>query len=78
LAKLLGEQKKKHCWRVATSTDPPQLNSFATLARQLGVEMFASDPAQKPGEIAAGALDYARKHYQRRVDRGHCRSTGDR
>jgi signal recognition particle subunit SRP54 len=63
LAKLLGEQKKKTLLASCDVYRPAAIEQLATLARQLGVEMFASDPAQKPGEIAAGALDYARKHY---------------
>ncbi|HZF21894.1 MAG TPA: signal recognition particle protein [Burkholderiales bacterium] len=63
LAKLLGEQRKKTLLASCDVYRPAAIEQLATLARQLGVEMFASDPAQKPGEIAAGALDYARKHY---------------
>ncbi len=63
LAKLLGEQKKKTLLASCDVHRPAAIEQLATLARQLGVEMFASHPAQKPGEIAAGALDYARKHY---------------
>jgi signal recognition particle subunit SRP54 len=63
LAKLLGEQKKKTLLASCDVYRPAAIEQLAALARQLGVEMFASDPAQKPGEIAAGALDYARKHY---------------
>jgi signal recognition particle subunit SRP54 len=63
LAKLLGEQKKKTLLASCDVYRPAAIEQLATLARQLGVEMFASDPAQKPGEIATGALDYARKHY---------------
>src|SRR5712692_311569 len=63
LAKLLGEQKQKTLLASCDVYRPAAIEQLATLARQLGVEMFASDPAQKPGEIAAGALDYARKHY---------------
>jgi len=63
LAKLLGEQKKKTLLASCDVYRPAAIEQLATLARQLGAEMFASNPAQKPGEIAAGALDYARKHY---------------
>ena len=63
LAKLLGEQKKKTLLASCDVYRPAAIEQLATLARQLGVEMFASDPAQKPGEIATAALDYARKHY---------------
>ena len=63
LAKLLGEQKKKTLLASCDVYRPAAIEQLATLAHQLGVEMFASDSAQKPEEIAAGALDYARKHY---------------
>jgi signal recognition particle subunit SRP54 len=63
LAKLLGEQKKKTLLASCDVYRPAAIEQLAVLARQLGVEMFASDPTQKPGEIAAGALDYARRHY---------------
>ena len=63
LAKLLGERKKKALLASCDVYRPAAVEQLATLARQLGVEMFASDVAQKPEEIAAAALDYARKHY---------------
>ena len=63
LAKLLGEQKKKTLLASCDVYRPAAIEQLATLARQLGVEMFASDAAQQPEDIAAGALDHARKHY---------------
>jgi len=63
LAKLLGEQKKKILLASCDVHRPAAIEQLAILARQLGVEMFASDAVQIPEEIAAGALDYARKHY---------------
>ena len=63
LARLLGEQKKKTLLASCDVYRPAAIEQLATLARQLGVEMFASDAAQRPEEIAAAALDYARKHY---------------
>jgi len=63
LAKLLGEQKKKILLASCDVHRPAAIEQLAILARQLGVEMFASDAAQRPEEIAAAALDYARKHY---------------
>jgi signal recognition particle subunit SRP54 len=63
LAKLLGEQKKKTLLVSCDVYRAAAVEQLATLARQLDVEMFASDLAQKPEDIAAGALDYARKHY---------------
>jgi signal recognition particle subunit SRP54 len=63
LAKLLGEQKKKTLLASCDVYRPAAIEQLATLARQLGVEMFVSDAAQQPEDIAAGALDHARKHY---------------
>jgi len=63
LAKLLGEQKKKALLASCDVYRPAAVEQLAALARQLGVEMFSSDVAQKPEEIAAAALDYARKRY---------------
>jgi len=63
LARLLGEQKKKTLLASCDVYRPAAIEQLATLARQLGVEMFASDAAQRPEGIAAAALDYARKHH---------------
>src|SRR5204863_5888 len=35
----------------------------ATLGKNLEVDLFPSDPSQKPVEIAHNALDWARKHF---------------
>ncbi len=42
---------------------PAAIEQLRTLATQLNIDFFASDISQKPNEIAAAALDYARKHY---------------
>jgi signal recognition particle subunit SRP54 len=63
LAKLLGEQKTKSLLVSCDVYRPAAIEQLATLAHQLGVEMFPSGVAQKPEQIAAAALDYARKHY---------------
>jgi len=63
LASLLSERKKKTLLASCDVYIPAAIEQLATLARQLGVEMFASDAAQRPEEIAAAALDYARKHH---------------
>jgi signal recognition particle subunit SRP54 len=63
LAKLLGEQKKKTLLASCDVYRPAAIEQLAVLARQLGVDMFASSVAQTPEQIAAAALDYARKHY---------------
>ncbi|HWH47558.1 MAG TPA: signal recognition particle protein [Burkholderiales bacterium] len=63
LAKLLREQKKKILLASCDVYRPAAIEQLAVLARQLGVDMFASAAGQTPPEIAAAALDYARKHY---------------
>ena len=63
LAKLLLEQKKKVLLVSCDVYRPAAIEQLATLARQVGADLFASTPDQKPEDIAAAALDYARKHY---------------
>jgi signal recognition particle subunit SRP54 len=63
LAKLLVEQKKKVLLVSCDVYRPAAIEQLATLARQVGVELFPSSIGQKPEDIAAAALDYARKHY---------------
>jgi signal recognition particle subunit SRP54 len=63
LARILKAQKKKV---LLVSTDvyrPAAIEQLATLARTLEVDVFPSDPSQKPVDIALAALDWARKHY---------------
>src|SRR2546430_1911387 len=36
---------------------------LATLGKTLEVEVFPSDPSQKPVDIARAAVDWARRHY---------------
>ena len=63
LAKLLKEQKKKVLLVSCDVFRPAAIEQLATLAGQVGVDVFASASTQKPQDIAAAALDYARKHY---------------
>ncbi len=64
LARLIRNTTKKKVLMVSTDVyRPAAIDQLATLASSLGVELFASDPAQKPVEIAAAALDWARRHY---------------
>ncbi len=63
LAKLLLEQKKKVLLVSCDVYRPAAIEQLATLARQVGADLFPSTPDQKPEDIAAAALDYARKHY---------------
>ena len=63
LARLLKGQKKKV---LLVSTDvyrPAAIEQLATLGRNLEIEVFPSDPSQKPVDIARAALDWAKRHF---------------
>jgi predicted TIM-barrel fold metal-dependent hydrolase len=63
LRKVRNTTKKKV---LLVSTDvyrPAAIDQLATLAKNLEVDLFPSDPSHKPVDIAAAALDWARKHY---------------
>ncbi len=42
---------------------PAAIEQLKTVAEQVGVEWFPSDPTQKPEEIARVAVDHARRHH---------------
>ncbi len=64
LARLLTKTTKKKVLLVSTDVyRPAAIDQLATLAKSLEVELFPSDPSQKPVAIAEAALDWARKHY---------------
>lgn len=63
LAKLLLEQKKKVLLVSCDVYRPAAIEQLATLARQVGADLFASSADQKPVDIATASLDYARKHF---------------
>ncbi len=64
LARLVKNTTKKKVLLVSTDIyRPAAIEQLATLARNLDVELFPSDPSQKPVEIAASALDWAKRHY---------------
>jgi signal recognition particle subunit SRP54 len=63
LARLLKGHKKKVLLVSADVYRPAAIEQLKTLARQLDIDLFPSDASQKPVEIAANALDWARKHY---------------
>ena len=63
LAKLLKEQKKKVLLVSADVYRPAAIEQLKTLAANLGVDFHPSDASQNPVVIAAGALDWAKKHY---------------
>ena len=63
LARLLKGSKKKVLMVSVDIYRPAAIEQLKTLASQLAIDLYPSEPSQKPLEIAAGALDWARKHY---------------
>ncbi|SMB25181.1 4.5S-RNP protein, GTP binding export factor, part of signal recognition particle with 4.5 RNA [Sterolibacterium denitrificans] len=64
LGKWLRERQKKKI--LAVSCDvyrPAAIEQLKTVAGQAGIDFFPSSGSQKPADIAAAALDYAKKHY---------------
>jgi signal recognition particle subunit SRP54 len=64
LAKWLIDERKKKV--LAVSTDvyrPAAIEQLRSVAAQAGAEFFASQPADRPTDIARRALDHARRHY---------------
>ena len=64
LAKFLQEKKKKKVLTVSCDIyRPAAIEQLETVSKQVGAEFFPSTIHQKPNEIAAAALDWARRHY---------------
>ncbi|WP_137718898.1 signal recognition particle protein [Methylobacillus flagellatus] len=63
LARLLKGQKKKVLLASADVYRPAAIEQLKTLAASLEVDCFDSNATQKPLDIAAATLDYARRHY---------------
>ncbi|SDP93870.1 signal recognition particle subunit FFH/SRP54 (srp54) [Rhodoferax sp. OV413] len=64
LAKHLIEKRKKKVLTVSGDVyRPAAIEQLKTVTKQAGAEWFPSTADQKPADIAAAALDYARKHY---------------
>ena len=64
LAKLLKEQKKKVLLASADVYRPAAITQLQTLAKQLDIDCFDSNAAQKPVDIASQAIDFAKRgHY---------------
>ena len=64
LAKFLQEKKKKKVLTVSCDVyRPAAIEQLETVSKQVGAEFFPSNVNQKPSEIAAAALDWARRHY---------------
>ena len=64
LAKWLRETKKKKVLTVSCDVyRPAAIEQLRTVAAQAGADFFASAPDQKPADIAAAAVQWARTHY---------------
>ncbi|CAN5149848.1 signal recognition particle protein [soil metagenome] len=64
LGKWLRETQKKKVLVVSTDVyRPAAIRQLETVAGQAGIDFFASSTEQKPVDIAAAALDWARRHY---------------
>ncbi len=64
LAKLIKEQNKKKVLLVSCDVyRPAAIEQLRTLAQQLDIDFFPSDPTQQPRDIALAAHDWAKKHH---------------
>ena len=64
LARLLKEDLKKKVLLVSCDVyRPAAIAQLQTLAGQVGAEFYPSNAGEQPLDIAANALDWARKHY---------------
>ncbi len=64
LGKLLKERQKKKV--LVASCDvyrPAAIEQLRLVAEQAGIDFYPAHAGEKPADIAAAALDYARKHY---------------
>ncbi len=65
LARLLKEEARKKVLLVSCDVyRPAAIEQLNTLAAQVGVDFFPTDPSQGPVAIARAALEHARSHYQ--------------
>jgi len=63
-SRWLKEQRNKSVLVVSADIyRPAAIDQLKTLAGEVGVEFFPSDPSQDPVAIAEGALDHARRHH---------------
>jgi signal recognition particle subunit SRP54 len=64
LGKWLKERQKKKVLTVSCDVyRPAAIEQLKTVSAQAGIDFFPSAPGQKPAEIAAAALDYAKRHF---------------
>ena len=65
LAKMLAEEQGRKPLLVSCDIyRPAAIDQLKTLAAEIGVEFYPSEPGQKPADIALAALDHAKKHYR--------------
>ncbi|MBK8337641.1 MAG: signal recognition particle protein [Sterolibacteriaceae bacterium] len=64
LGKLLRETQKKKVLVVSCDVyRPAAIEQLRLVAEQAGIDFFPSQAGQKPADIAAAALDHAKRHY---------------
>ena len=64
LARLIKATTKKKVLLVSADVyRPAAIEQLATLAKQLEIELYPSDPSQKPVDIARAAVDHAKRHF---------------
>lgn len=64
LGKWLKERQKKKVLVVSCDVyRPAAIEQLKTVAAQAGIDFFPSSGEQKPADIAAAALDHAKRHY---------------
>ncbi|GAB2180062.1 signal recognition particle protein [Denitratisoma sp. agr-D3] len=64
LGKWLKERQKKKVLTVSCDVyRPAAIEQLKTVSEQAGIDFFPSAPGQKPADIAAAALDWAKRHY---------------
>jgi signal recognition particle subunit SRP54 len=64
LARHLIEKRRKKVLTVSADVyRPAAIEQLKTVTAQAGAEWFPSTSQQKPADIAAAAIDYARKHF---------------
>ena len=64
LARILKTTAKKKVLLVSADVyRPAAIEQLATLGRNLEIDVFPSDPSQKPVDIAKAALEHAKRHF---------------
>jgi signal recognition particle subunit SRP54 len=64
LAKWLIDERKKKVLTVSTDVvRPAAIDQLKTVTQQAGAEFFPSTPAERPVDIAARAVEHAKRHF---------------